>query len=300
MEIDDERNIGKNDNSVRMYFDSLPVTRGGVEADKGAKLITLQDGSGHGTTYHPQDDGDAMSMIGSGSYADYVFRYAAKALFAHIIPNDVLLPWKRVVRGGFQAAAMQAHQRRRVPRGSSAGAHSNMSEVTLFRCEGGKFSLHCEQGSKPAFKVATAYGFKNVQLVLKKVGKQGNGEDIAHDFIEVMACPSGCLNGGGQIRKTADDDRSGGPRRETPGQTRKRVASNLSVMKTITRGKTANSIFPNASLISEVMAGSMNNTPLVPFGTESKKLLHTRFHHVPALQLASGSVAGVALDHTKW
>ncbi|GJJ06059.1 hypothetical protein Clacol_000247 [Clathrus columnatus] len=77
------------------------------------------------------------------------------------------------------------------------------------------------------FKGAKCYGFRNLQNVVRKVGKEsgvhglpggavrararktpaeGQGrssQDKTHDFIEVMACPSGCVNGGGQIRPSS-------------------------------------------------------------------------------------------------
>ncbi len=42
-------------------------------------------------------------------------------------------------------------------------------------------------------RVAVAHGIKNARIILDKVK---NGEK--YDFIEVMACPGGCINGGGQ------------------------------------------------------------------------------------------------------
>ena len=44
-------------------------------------------------------------------------------------------------------------------------------------------------------RFALAYGFRNIQTVLRKI-KQGLSP---YDYVEVMACPSGCINGGGQI-----------------------------------------------------------------------------------------------------
>jgi hypothetical protein len=72
------------------------------------------------------------------------------------------------------------------------------------------------------FKGAKCYGFRNLQNVVRKVGKENGvhglpkgavrerakrrlaeglteSQDKAYDFVEVMACPSGCVNGGGQI-----------------------------------------------------------------------------------------------------
>ena len=49
---------------------------------------------------------------------------------------------------------------------------------------------------QPALRFALAYGFRNIQTLLRKV-KQGACQ---YDYVEVMACPSGCVNGGGQLR----------------------------------------------------------------------------------------------------
>ncbi|KAG8557359.1 hypothetical protein GDO81_016604 [Engystomops pustulosus] len=43
---------------------------------------------------------------------------------------------------------------------------------------------------------ALAYGFRNIQNLVQKL-KRGR---CPYHYVEVMACPSGCLNGGGQIR----------------------------------------------------------------------------------------------------
>jgi len=53
-----------------------------------------------------------------------------------------------------------------------------------------------EVEGKPVLKFALCYGFRNLQNIVRKI-KMGKCE---YHFIEVMACPSGCLNGGGQIK----------------------------------------------------------------------------------------------------
>ena len=45
-------------------------------------------------------------------------------------------------------------------------------------------------------RFAAAYGFRNIQNIIRNI-KRGKCE---YDYIEVMACPGGCLNGGGQIK----------------------------------------------------------------------------------------------------
>ena len=48
-------------------------------------------------------------------------------------------------------------------------------------------------------KVAVASGLANAKALLKKV-KSG---EASYDFIEIMGCPGGCVNGGGQIIQPA-------------------------------------------------------------------------------------------------
>ena len=45
-------------------------------------------------------------------------------------------------------------------------------------------------------RFAFAYGFRNIQNVVQQLKRQ----KCEFDFVEIMACPSGCVNGGGQIR----------------------------------------------------------------------------------------------------
>ncbi|NXV01931.1 NARFL factor, partial [Cettia cetti] len=62
--------------------------------------------------------------------------------------------------------------------------NKDFQEVTLER--DGEVLLH----------FALAYGFRNIQNLVQKL-KRGK---CPYHFVEVMACPSGCLNGGGQIK----------------------------------------------------------------------------------------------------
>jgi NADH-quinone oxidoreductase subunit G len=48
-------------------------------------------------------------------------------------------------------------------------------------------------------RIAVAHGLGNVEYVIKKVQKAlANKEELPYHFIEVMACPGGCVGGGGQ------------------------------------------------------------------------------------------------------
>ncbi|KZT26740.1 iron hydrogenase [Neolentinus lepideus HHB14362 ss-1] len=110
-----------------------------------------------------------------------------------------------------------------------------------------------DPSSQPIFKGATCYGFRNLQNVVRRVGREGgvrvgrgaagrlagsararggvrriggreiggktdkeaNGEvgpkrimeqEKTFDYVEVMACPGGCVNGGGQLKPPSIDE----------------------------------------------------------------------------------------------
>ncbi|XP_066984193.1 cytosolic Fe-S cluster assembly factor narfl isoform X2 [Macrobrachium rosenbergii] len=53
-----------------------------------------------------------------------------------------------------------------------------------------------EANGEVVLRFALAYGFRNIQNLVQKL-KRGKSP---YHYVEVMACPSGCLNGGAQIR----------------------------------------------------------------------------------------------------
>ena len=58
-----------------------------------------------------------------------------------------------------------------------------------------------EHEGKTVLKFALAYGFRNIQNLVQKLKRN----KCPYHFVEVMACPSGCVNGGGQIRPTGEE-----------------------------------------------------------------------------------------------
>lgn len=48
-------------------------------------------------------------------------------------------------------------------------------------------------------RVAVVSGLKNAQILLEKI----RSGEVSYDFVEVMACPGGCVNGGGQPQQKA-------------------------------------------------------------------------------------------------
>ncbi|KAG4306421.1 hypothetical protein PORY_000409, partial [Pneumocystis oryctolagi] len=52
-------------------------------------------------------------------------------------------------------------------------------------------------------RMATCYGFRNIQNLIRKLKTRQNNklsQETIYDFVEIMACPSGCINGGGQLK----------------------------------------------------------------------------------------------------
>ena len=62
--------------------------------------------------------------------------------------------------------------------------NSDFREVTL------------EKEGRVLLKFAIANGFRNIQNLVQKLKRKR----CDYDFVEVLACPSGCLNGGAQQR----------------------------------------------------------------------------------------------------
>ena len=84
-----------------------------------------------------------------------------------------------------------------------------------------EYTLRDSSSGSPVFRGATCYGFRNLQNVVRRVGRAagvqvGRGAagrlagglrsggaanaGAAYDYVEVMACPGGCVGGGGQLR----------------------------------------------------------------------------------------------------
>ncbi|KAI9591087.1 cytosolic Fe-S cluster assembly factor [Syncephalis fuscata] len=103
------------------------------------------------------------SGSGSGGYLEYIMRYAARELF-QIDNVDV--------------AAEQGVTIRTV-------RNADFREVTLESATG-----------EPLLKFAAIYGFRNIQNLVRKMKTRR----AQYHYVEVMACPSGCVNGGGQLR----------------------------------------------------------------------------------------------------
>ncbi|TMS15075.1 Cytosolic Fe-S cluster assembly factor narfl [Larimichthys crocea] len=102
---------------------------------------------------------------------------------------------------------------------------------------------------------ASTYGFRNIQNLVQKL-KRGKSP---YHFVEVMACPSGCLNGGGQVKPL-------------PGQDPKELLQKVEKLY-----KAERSLTPEE----DTRVAELYQSWLHSVGEErAKELLHTQYHTV--------------------
>uniref|UniRef100_A0A1A8BU57 Nuclear prelamin A recognition factor-like protein n=1 Tax=Nothobranchius kadleci TaxID=1051664 RepID=A0A1A8BU57_NOTKA len=102
---------------------------------------------------------------------------------------------------------------------------------------------------------ALTYGFRNIQNLVQKL-KRGK---CPYHFVEVMACPSGCLNGGGQVKPSA-------------GQNQKELLQKVEELYRVDRP-----LVPE----SDPRVADLYHSWLNSLGEDgAKELLHTQYHTV--------------------
>lgn len=198
----------------------------------------------------------ADSNTGSGGFLDYVFRHAAQQICGVDLLSPLPSPSSGVVASGGGGGGQRA------PLQWTASKGSDYSEVECWSVG--------NEAERRRIKFARVYGFRNIQSLMLKL-KRGQCD---LDYVEVMACPSGCVNGGGQLKPAAGPDR-----RETGAETKARVA-----------------VVELELHASSALVASPENSPLarflycperlgVPGSAAAAALLHTRFHAVPKLEV---------------
>jgi hypothetical protein len=152
---------------------------------------------------------------------------------------------------------------------------------------------------KRKLKVGRVYGFRNIQTIISKFKR--NKMDL--DVIEVMACPSGCVNGGGQIKVTASSNE-----KETDKDAKLRIerVNDLIHSRKVLRleesplirylyGSHSPHVTPQRQQQQQQQHGdfSDSNTTTPSIVLNRNELFHTRYHALPKLE----QIAPLA---TKW
>jgi iron only hydrogenase large subunit-like protein len=94
----------------------------------------------------------------------------------------------------FATAARELFNIHDVPQDPSKTASPRVVVKTGKNADVKEYFLYAEDG-RILLRFATAYGFRNIQNVVRKI-KTGK---CNYHYVEVMACPGGCANGGGQL-----------------------------------------------------------------------------------------------------
>jgi len=189
---------------------------------------------------------------GSGGFLDYVFRYAAHELCgANLWGNECgrpALDWQ-------------------------TGRNVDMAEVELTSEAMEVSSSDVKLNHSPRrLRFAKVYGFRNIQSVLLKL-KRGKCD---LDFVEIMACPSGCVNGGGQLKTAHSVTENGSSDKESPTEIRARVAAVECEYHSST-----DVARPDNSPLAQFVYDKLGS----PFSARSLELFHTRYHAVPKLEM---------------
>jgi iron only hydrogenase large subunit-like protein len=179
------------------------------------------------------------------------------------------LPWKN------SSDKIRRRNRLRISQ-NGGNVLGDSNEVCLYRHVDNTYSFEKKDhaNDEAVLCFSTAYGFKNIQLMMQRVSN-GDMKMHGYHYVEVMACPAGCANGGGQTHAAS------GNRREKPSDMRERVEKTRQFM---------HDVLPRSKI------GVAKDLSM----SEPKSLLHTRFHVVPKLELSTGATAGVAVDDTQW
>ncbi|KAJ3224252.1 hypothetical protein HK099_008708 [Clydaea vesicula] len=111
----------------------------------------------------------------SGGYLLFVMRYAAKVIF------NIELTEEEIEFGSEKISI-------------EPGRNNDQKSVSLLGKNG-----------EVLLKFGYAYGFRNIQNLVRKIGEKKRSfrrktEVNDFNFVEIMACPSGCINGGGQLK----------------------------------------------------------------------------------------------------
>jgi len=287
--------------SVASYLASLPPskictemlepsdlqTRSSYISEELPLLVTTPIIRCDDTIYSKTYPTQKQMAFSSGGHANFLFQYAAKNLFGCTIENN-----KGVHPIKWKAASLASKNVRSARLGKLLKQH--YYEAKLYRYNDGSYGTieaqsQIEKNEEPPTVVlhfAIAHGMQTMQRALKQVlqtptQNHGKGSSCTLHYLEAMACPHGCVNGGGSARPSSSlsitnpDTTTSNPssNRETPTETRKRVQSTLNHLQ----------------------------VPYVDNRKEwASQFPRTGYHVVPQMNYTTGAVAGVNVDNMIW
>lgn len=233
----------------------------------------------------------------SGGHANFVFLYAAKKLFGCTLwttkHGQGAVEWTR--------ASLLAAKNVKSARLSKQQKQHYYEAKLYHHPDDGSYSM-AEPSSDganvaPVLHFAIAHGMQTMQRALKHLKGQETTtkkeENGRLHYLEAMACPNGCVNGGGSARSASTTGSVSAIAtttinvRETPTETRHRIGATLGYLEV------PDTAIPLATslLHSEKETESKNITSRYP---------RTRYHVVPPMMHTMGAVAGENVENILW
>lgn len=256
----------------------------------------------------------------SGGHAHYIFRYAALKLFGQTL-DDKDLHWEPLTikpsasgMASSLATTSNSDSTTTTVIRSARLARQQKKQQAYQLClyqnllkDGGTFSTKRPPVSngdgdyKVVLRFEIAHGMQNMQRALKRIQHQQQlqGADTTNSpihYLEAMACPHGCVNGGGSVRlpttlSSSSSSSSSTKKnssvimiRETPTETALRVSETLRHLTVPTSSPSSSSIYPDQNMIPK----------------KNYDFYQTRYHVVPPMHHTMGAAAGVKVTDMQW
>jgi iron only hydrogenase large subunit-like protein len=234
----------------------------------------------------------------SGGHANFIFLYAAKKLFGCTLwatkPGQAVVEWT-------PASLLAAKNVKSVRLSKQQKQH--YYEAKLYHHpEDGSYSMVKPSGSganvPPVLHFAIAHGMQTMQralkhLQIKETTAQPERNGQLH-YLEAMACPNGCVNGGGSVRSASTavsaattTTTSTVSIRETPTETRHRIGATLGYLE----------VPDPATPLTPSLLCSQKETEFTYTGSRYPR---TRYHVVPPMIHTMGAVAGENVENILW
>ena len=294
--------------SMHEYLESLPAADLGKSSDLGNDSKSVQE-------IHQQLDrshvlywtnqtwdnpssipsSDKTIALASGGHADYIFRYAARELFGYAIPTEQPIQWEVANTSALSTGTKNGSVVKSLRLANQQKKQQSYC-ASLYRQTDGTLSQ--SPGPELVLQFGIVRGMQTMQRALNELtttnsSSGGGGSESNHqlDYLEAMACPHGCINGGGSVRTNPSAAASSSSSsssssatavlvKETPSETKARV------------DKTLQELVVPAPLLEWKVGAS--------FDAKDHDRYQTRYHVVPQMHHTMGAAAGVKVQDMQW
>ena len=131
-------------------------------------------------------------------------------------------------------------------------------------------------GGEVKLRFAVAYGFRNIQKVIRLM----KSKRCHYHYIEVLACPGGCLNGGGQLKHLKSFSTKSSANRISLNRMKSLFHKDL-IQRDPDQGTLCKSVYRALDTIESKMTQHQANS------ASNHSWLHTKYHPVSDLDQAN-------------